>query len=63
MGEIKEGKEINYDWAGSTEDYLLTETNGVTELDVQLDSTEEFQDYFNKKFPKALELIKQISEK
>jgi len=63
MGEVKDGIETTSDWAGSKESYLLSETNGVTELNVELDSTDEFQDYFNETFPKALELVKQISEK
>lgn len=63
MGEVKDGIETTSDWAGSKESYVLSETNGVTELNVELDSTEEFQDYFNETFPKALELVKQISEK
>ena len=62
MGEIKDGVETISDWAGSKEDYMLSEDKGVTELNVTLDSTDEFKKYFEEVFPKALDLVKQISE-
>ena len=33
-----------------------------TELNAQLQATEEFKDYLEKTFPKALEMVKKISE-
>jgi uncharacterized protein YndB with AHSA1/START domain len=62
QGEVKNGIEESKDWAGATESYYLKESNGVTELKVQMDATEEFKEYFNDTFPKALEVVKQISE-
>lgn len=62
QGEIKNGVEESKEWAGATEGYSLTETDGVTELKVQLDTNEEYKDYFNNTFPKALDIVKQISE-
>ena len=62
QGEIKDGKEEPKDWAGAIEDYYLKEENETTELVVELDMNEEFQDYFNATFPKALQAVKQISE-
>jgi uncharacterized protein YndB with AHSA1/START domain len=62
MGEIKDGVETVSDWAGSKEDYVLSENNGATELTVTLDATEEFKKYFEETFPKALAIVKQISE-
>ena len=61
-GEIKNGIEESKDWAGATEGYFLSEKNGGTELKVVLDANDEFKDYFSQTFPKALALVKQISE-
>jgi hypothetical protein len=44
------------------ESYYLSDKNGGTGLNVVLDSVGEFKDYFNVAFPKALQLLKQISE-
>jgi len=62
LGEIKNGVETSGDWAGAMENYYLTESNGVTELSIEMDVNEEFEKYFAETFPKAIELIKQISE-
>lgn len=62
IGEIKDGKETISDWAGALESYELKNSGDVTELIVELDSNEEFETYFKETFPKALELLKQISE-
>lgn len=62
LGEVKKGVEEPKDWAGARERYELKETNGTTVVNVTLDATEDFQDYFNKTFPKALAILKQISE-
>ncbi|MFI0429008.1 SRPBCC domain-containing protein [Mariniflexile sp. HMF6888] len=50
-------------WSGAKEDYSLTEKNGVTYLEVSMDSDKEFENYFKNTFPKALEIVKQLSEK
>lgn len=63
LGEIKDAIEINVDWEDSIENYFLNESNGVTELKMNMDIKEEYEEYFINMFPKALELIKQISEK
>lgn len=63
LGEIKNGVETSVDWAGAMENYFLTESNGFTELKINMDMNDEFASYFSETFPKALELIKQISEK
>ena len=64
LGEIKNGIEEPKDWRDATESYYLNEINGVTELSVKLtmDANSEFEQYFNNTFPKALEILKQISE-
>lgn len=50
------------DWAGSMENYRLKDMDGKTELEVELDIVAEHKDYFNSAFPKALQLVKEISE-
>ena len=62
LGELKKGVEEPKDWEGAKESYHLEEKNGVTELDVQLESIGEFEQYFNDTFPKALNVLKQIAE-
>ncbi len=49
-------------WSGATENYYLTETNGVTELRATIDMMETHIGYFNDAFPKALSIIKQLAE-
>lgn len=49
-------------WAGGKEKYFLEEQNGKTELKVELDVIEGFEDYFSESFPKALQLVKEIAE-
>lgn len=62
QGEIVNGKEETRNWEGARERYFLHDNNGGTELKVQLQTTEDFKDYFNTTFPKALEMVKNISE-
>lgn len=49
-------------WTGGTENYYLTEADGLTHLKVTVDVIEEYEDYFTEKFPNALHLIKLLSE-
>jgi hypothetical protein len=62
LGEIKDGKEETKEWGGAKESYHLQDLNGGTELTVALDATGEFEEYFSITFPKALEIVKKISE-
>jgi hypothetical protein len=67
LGIVKDGVEdINSekvkDWQGAHENYTLKEKNGVTTLEVDMDSSEEFKEYFENTWPKALDLVKRISE-
>lgn len=68
LGIVKDAIEQPLDektkvWSGAKEDYSLTEKKGVTHLEVSMDSDKEFENYFKKTFPKALEIVKQLSEK
>lgn len=64
--EISEGPEVEK-WANGFENYTFEESiaaNGslTTAVTVELDSTEEFADYMNETFTKALEKLKEICE-
>ncbi len=67
LGEVKDGVEDTTSekvkaWAGATENYTLKETAGVTELVIEMDITDEFKDMFMGIWPKALDLVKNLSE-
>ena len=48
---------------GAQENYILQEKDGRTELKVVVDITEAYSEYFQKAFPKALQIVKELSEK
>ncbi|MBK8442998.1 MAG: SRPBCC domain-containing protein [Sphingobacteriales bacterium] len=60
--EITEGPEVEK-WANGFENYTFEENNGITTVIVDLDTTEDFLDYMNQTYPKALEKLKEICEK
>lgn len=60
--EITEGPEVEK-WANGLENYSFSESNGITNLTVDLDTAEEFLDYMNEAYPKALDKLKEICEK
>jgi len=60
--EITEGAEVEK-WAGGLENYSFQENNGVTTVTVESDATEDFLDYFNSTWPKALNKLKDLVEK
>jgi uncharacterized protein YndB with AHSA1/START domain len=67
IGTVKDGvidtdSKQTKEWAGALENYTLKTVNGKTELTVDMDITEEFKDYFQKTWPKALEKLKEIAE-
>jgi len=67
IGYVKNGIELPLDsttenWSESTENYTLSETNGITTLTVEMAIMPEYQDYFNEKFPLALNKVKELAE-
>ena len=60
--EITEGPEVEK-WANGFENYSFEENNGTTSVTVDLDTTEDFLDYMNEHYPKALNKLKEICEK
>lgn len=59
--EITEGPEVEK-WANGFENYTFKENNGVTLVTVDLDTAEDFLEYMNKTYPKALDKLKEICE-
>ena len=60
--EITTG-ELVEKWAGGHENYSFHEVEGVTTVTVDIDVIEEYLDYFNNHYPKALDKLKEIAEK
>ena len=69
--EITEGPEVEK-WANGFENYTFEDNDarpddpvgrGTTSLTVDLDTTEDFVDYMNENYPKALNKLKEICEK
>jgi hypothetical protein len=50
-------------WNKSSESYTFTEKEGGTELLVELEIEEQYADMFTEMWPRALEKLKEISEK
>ncbi len=67
LGEVKNGVEDTSSdkvkgWAGAMETYTLKEANGKTELLVEMDTHEDFKDYFINTWPKALDKLKEAAD-
>lgn len=60
--EITEGPDVEK-WANGLENYTFEENNGTTTVIVDLDTTEDFLDYMNQSYPKALDKLKELCEK
>lgn len=60
--EITEGPEVEK-WANGFENYTFEENDGTTIVIVDLDTTEDFLSYMNETYPKALDKLKEITEK
>ena len=50
-------------WSGALENYSVDERNGVTNLMIELDVTEDHAVYFQTTWPHALTKVKELSEK
>jgi hypothetical protein len=59
--EITEGPEVEK-WANGFENYTFEENNKTTTVTVDLDTTEDFLDYMNETYPKAIEKLKEMCE-
>ncbi|HEX5001865.1 MAG TPA: SRPBCC domain-containing protein [Bacteroidia bacterium] len=59
--EITQGPEVEK-WANGFENYSFGESNGTTAIIVDLDITDEFSDYMEETYPKALGKLKELCE-
>ncbi|WP_461534353.1 SRPBCC domain-containing protein [Sinomicrobium sp.] len=60
--EITTGKIIE-DWAPAYENYTFMQETDITRVSVDVDVNEEYRDFFDNAWPKALNKLKEISEK
>ena len=68
LGGVKDGVEdLNNpefnQWAGALENYTLKSENEKTELLIDMDITEDFKEYMQSTWPKALDKVKELAEK
>lgn len=49
-------------WAGGHENYSFEENNGITTVTIAMDVVDDYLDYFNEKYPIALNKLKEIAE-
>lgn len=68
IGIVKNGvedleSEETAGWADSFENYTLKHVTGGTELIIDMDIADEYNDYFQAIWPKALEQVKELAEK
>jgi len=62
LGEIYGGVETEQNWGEATERYILEEIPTGTILKIEIQTPEEFKDFFEEKFPNALGIVKNLSE-
>ncbi|WP_343663344.1 SRPBCC domain-containing protein [Chryseobacterium mucoviscidosis] len=62
LGEIYNGVETPQNFESGTENYILTENENTTHLQVEIQTSEEFKSFFEEKFPDALSNVKHLSE-
>lgn len=59
--EDTESEEVKK-WSGLYENYTLIDLNGKTELIIDMDGIEEYLDFFQEAWPKALAKVKELAE-
>ena len=67
LGEVIDGNEDTTsekvkNWAGSLEEYHLSESNGTTMLRASVQTSGEWEQMMNNGFTKGLEVVKKLSE-
>ncbi|MEL7835135.1 SRPBCC domain-containing protein [Fodinibius sp. Rm-B-1B1-1] len=68
LGIIEDGKEITdseevKEWAGALENYTLRERNGKTEVLIDMDTEEDYEEMMQEMWPQALQKLKELAEK
>lgn len=59
--EVTTGTQVEK-WAGGHENYSYQESNGITTVTVDIDTVEDYLDFFKNTYPSALDRLKEISE-
>ena len=59
--ELTEGAHIE-SWLNTFENYTFEKVNGATKVTVDIDMGEEMVDFFDKTYPKALQILKDLCE-
>ena len=59
--EVTTGEQVEK-WAGGHENYNFQENKGITTVTVEIDTIDEYLEYFENTYPKALDKLKEISE-
>src|SRR3546814_3745815 len=67
LGELIDGREDTTSeevksWAGSLEEYYLTEQNGITTLRASVQAPAEGEEIMNRGFTEGLEVVKRLAE-
>ncbi|WP_069659037.1 ATPase [Arcticibacter eurypsychrophilus] len=67
LGSVKNGVEDlnnpdNETWVGALENYTLNTENERTELLIDMDITDDFKEYMQLTWPKALDKVKELAE-
>ena len=60
--EVTTGEQVEK-WAGGHEIYRFEENNGSTTVIVELDTVDDYLNYFNDTYPKAMDKLKEICER
>lgn len=60
--EVTTGEQVEK-WANGFENYTFEENNGMTTVTVNLATAEDFLDFMNQTYPKALDILKELCEK
>ncbi|MDW7733632.1 MAG: SRPBCC domain-containing protein [Methanolobus sp.] len=68
IGIVQDGKEDTSsesvaEWAGALENYTFRETDGTTEVLVDMDTEEEYEKMFQTMWPKGLQKLRELAEK
>ncbi len=50
-------------WTGALENYTFNEKDGITEVLVDMDSNDEYEEMFRNTWPRALQRLKELTEK
>ncbi|QPH39129.1 SRPBCC domain-containing protein [Pedobacter endophyticus] len=63
LGDVKDGiEDLNKGWGDAYENYTLEESDGKTNLNIELNVVKEWAEFMNDTWPQALEKVKELAE-